>query len=213
MAKTKISKLAKDLNVALPTVFEFLRSKEISIEESPNTRVEDSIAELINNEFNDDRILKNRSEQATEDRLKNRGKNNNTQKNEPTELIKTASENMQKPKIVGKIDLDKNGNPVKAEQPAAKPAVVEQAKPAEAKVEQPAVAQPKEPAHNNKKVTTVIIKISPKSKANNATTTKVKAARKSKSLTPSNRLPSPPNPLLRLKNPPSSKQRLLKVRL
>jgi translation initiation factor IF-2 len=116
MPKTKISKLAKDLNVALPTVFEFLRSKEISIEESPNTRVEDSIAELINNEFNDDRILKNRSEQATEDRLKNRGKNNNTQKNEPTEF-KTASENMQKPKIVGKIELDKNGEPVKAEQP------------------------------------------------------------------------------------------------
>jgi translation initiation factor IF-2 len=116
MAKTKISKLAKDLNVALPTVFEFLRKKEISIEESPNTRVEDSVAELINNEFNDDRILKNRSEQATEDRLKNRGKNNNTQKNEPTEF-KTASENMQKPKIVGKIELDKNGEPVKAEQP------------------------------------------------------------------------------------------------
>jgi translation initiation factor IF-2 len=135
MPKTKISKLAKDLNVALPTVFEFLRSKEISIEESPNTRVEDSIAELINNEFNDDRILKNRSEQATEDRLKNRGKNNNTQKSESTE-IKTASENMQKPKIVGKIDLDNNGNPVKTEQKIDAPAA-EPAKPAQQPVEQP----------------------------------------------------------------------------
>jgi translation initiation factor IF-2 len=133
MAKTKISKLAKDLNVALPTVFEFLRSKEISIEENPNTRVEDSIAELINNEFNDDRILKNRSEQATEDRKNNRGKNNNTQKPEPTE-IKTASENMQKPKIVGKIDLDNNGNPVKTEQPVAK-AAAEEAPKAESKNE------------------------------------------------------------------------------
>jgi translation initiation factor IF-2 len=121
MAKTKISKLAKDLNVALPTVFEFLRKNEISIEENPNTRVEDSVAELINNEFNDDRILKNRSEQATEDRLKNRGKNNNTQKNEPTEF-KTASENMQKPKIVGKIDLDKKPEAPKAEQRHAEPA-------------------------------------------------------------------------------------------
>jgi translation initiation factor IF-2 len=124
MAKTKISKLAKDLNVALPTVFEFLRKKEISIEENPNTRVEDSVAELINNEFNDDRILKNRSEQATEDRLKNRGKNNNTQKNEPTE-IKTASENMQKPKIVGKIDLDKKTEAPKAEQPKQQPAAAD----------------------------------------------------------------------------------------
>lgn len=114
MAKTKLSNLAKDLNIGLQTVYDFLRNKDISIEESANTRVDDSVAELIKNEFKDDRILKNRSEQATEDRKNNRGKNNNTQKNEPTE-IKTASENMQKPKIVGKIDLDKNGNPVKPE--------------------------------------------------------------------------------------------------
>ena len=35
MAKTKISTLAKELNLALPTVFSFLRDKGISIEESP----------------------------------------------------------------------------------------------------------------------------------------------------------------------------------
>ena len=43
MAKTKISKVAKDLNVALPTVIEFLRKKDITIDDNPNTRVEDDI--------------------------------------------------------------------------------------------------------------------------------------------------------------------------
>jgi translation initiation factor IF-2 len=148
MAKTKLSNLAKDLNIGLQTVYDFLRNKDISIEESANTRVDDSVAELIKNEFKDDRILKNRSEQATEDRKNNRGKNNNTQKNEPTE-IKTASENMQKPKIVGKIDLDKNGNPVKPE--TEKSEKVEAPKSNEPKGDQGKGGQHKENAHEKQK--------------------------------------------------------------
>jgi translation initiation factor IF-2 len=148
MAKTKLSNLAKDLNIGLQTVYDFLRNKDISIEESANTRVDDSVAELIKNEFKDDRILKNRSEQATEDRKNNRGKNNNTQKNEPTE-IKTASENMQKPKIVGKIDLDKNGNPVKPE--TEKSEKVEAPKNNEPKGDQGKGGQHKENAHEKQK--------------------------------------------------------------
>ena len=35
MAKTKISTIAKELNVALPTVYSFLSEKGISIEASP----------------------------------------------------------------------------------------------------------------------------------------------------------------------------------
>ncbi len=39
MAKTKISKVAKDLNVSVPTVIEFLRTKNIEIDDNPNTRI------------------------------------------------------------------------------------------------------------------------------------------------------------------------------
>ncbi len=35
MARTKISKVAKDLNVALPTVVEFLRGKGIDVDDNP----------------------------------------------------------------------------------------------------------------------------------------------------------------------------------
>ncbi len=55
MAKTKISTLAKELNLALPTVFSFLRDKGISIEESPNTRVEDNVVELLVSNFKSDK--------------------------------------------------------------------------------------------------------------------------------------------------------------
>ena len=51
MAKTKISKVAKDLNVALPTVIEFLHKKNISIDDNPNTRVEDDIVDILVKEF------------------------------------------------------------------------------------------------------------------------------------------------------------------
>ena len=44
MARIKISKVARDLNVALPTVVEFLRGKDISVDDNPNARIEEKIA-------------------------------------------------------------------------------------------------------------------------------------------------------------------------
>ena len=65
MAKTKISKIAKDLNVSLPTVIDFLRKRNINIDESPNTRVEDDVVALLMSAFKSDKDLKNRSSQIT----------------------------------------------------------------------------------------------------------------------------------------------------
>ena len=56
MPKTKISKVAKDLNVALPTVIDFLRSKNISVDENPNTRIEDDVVQLLMSEFSKDKV-------------------------------------------------------------------------------------------------------------------------------------------------------------
>ena len=58
MAKVKISKIAKDLNVALSTVFEFLKRKNISVEEHPNARIEDDVAQLLIYEFRTDKSKK-----------------------------------------------------------------------------------------------------------------------------------------------------------
>ena len=68
MAKQKISNLAKELNVGLPNIFEFLRKNNIEIVESPNTRVEDTVVEMLTHHFQPDRELKTRSDQQTTDR-------------------------------------------------------------------------------------------------------------------------------------------------
>ena len=52
MAKTKISVIARNLNVGLNTVTDFLRKKNIEVEDNnPNFRVEDDVTELLVKEF------------------------------------------------------------------------------------------------------------------------------------------------------------------
>ena len=47
MPRIKISKVAKDLNVALPTVVEFLRSKDISVDDNPKARIEEDVVAIL----------------------------------------------------------------------------------------------------------------------------------------------------------------------
>ncbi len=120
MAKTKISKIAKDLNVSLPTVIDFLRKRNISIDESPNTRVEDDVVALLMSAFKSDKDLKNRSSQITTERKENRAKAATSAKEEAPkeEPLTTVT---QKPRILGKLELDSKGNPI-VRTPEATPA-------------------------------------------------------------------------------------------
>lgn len=115
MARTKISKVAKDLNVALPTVVEFLRRKDITIDDNPNARIEDDVVDLLVKEFKNDKDLKTKSEQFSSERMQQREKTKPAAKT--VDEIKLSSE-INKPKIIGKIELDKHGNPVKHTEPA-----------------------------------------------------------------------------------------------
>ena len=74
MARTKISKIAKDLNVALPTVIEFLRKKDITVDDNPNARIEDDAVELLVKEFRNDKDLKTLSDQFSSERFKGKEK-------------------------------------------------------------------------------------------------------------------------------------------
>ncbi len=155
MARTKISKVAKDLNVALPTVVEFLRKKNITIDDNPNARIEDDVYELLIHEFKSDKDLKSRSEQIASDRQKERARMapKETPKPQPEvqkEEVKLFADRPQ-PKILGKIDLDAGGKPTvkPVEKPQAVPEPqpepeVEMPKPAEVKAEPaPAAPEPK----------------------------------------------------------------------
>ena len=138
MAKTKISKLAKDLNVALPTVIEFLRKNNIEIDENPNTRVEDNIAEMLNNEFNKDRLLKNKVDREAQARKSMAEKMKPAPAKEPQEA-RVPGDNAQKPRFLGKIEIDSKGNPVPAK---AAPAPAPAPAPAAPAAEKAAKAEP-----------------------------------------------------------------------
>ncbi len=105
MAKTKISKVAKDLNVALTTVVEFLRKKGITIDDNPNARIEDDVLEILVKEFKSDKDLKNKSDQFYSERQKEKAKVA-SDIHKPIEEIVIPIEPINKPKVVDKIDVE-----------------------------------------------------------------------------------------------------------
>ena len=143
MAKTKISTIAKTLNVGLPTVFEFLSKKGITIDETPNTRVEQDVVDILVKEFDKDGkyAASAAAPAAPAPAEKTAAKE---------EAPQATNEARQKLNILGKIDLNAPGHiitekPAKEEAPA--PAPKPEAKPepkpeAEAKAEPKAEAEP-----------------------------------------------------------------------
>ena len=128
----KISKVIADLNVGRQTIEEFLHKKGIEIDASINARIQDDVYEMLVKEFKPDMDLKSKSDKMANERQKEKA-NRDKAKTESRE-IKTVVPG-QKPKILGKIELDAAGNP----KPAAKTATEAKAPKSEEKpVEQPA---------------------------------------------------------------------------
>ena len=117
--RTKISKIVKDLNVGLRTAVEFLRKHNIEVDENnPNARIDADAVDLLTKEFNTDKDVKKKSVDII-----------NTKKEKKNDRVQTKEEKteIQKPKVVGKIDLDAVGKPqprpeAKAEEKKAAPA-------------------------------------------------------------------------------------------
>ena len=113
MARIKISKVARDLNVALPTVVEFLRGKNITVEEdNPNARIDEEVADLLIKEFESDKNQKNKSQELTNTRVKPKAAPAPKPAPAPSGEIKVETQ-INRPKILGKIELDRHGNPVR----------------------------------------------------------------------------------------------------
>ena len=145
MPRTKISKAAIDLNVAVPTIIEFLRKKGITVDDSPNARIDEDVYEILVKEYKPDRALKSKSEQMSVDRQ--------AAKTKPAprpEEIKLEPEPARGPKVLGKIDLSSGkqvaDTPKAPEQPKA-PVKKEPVKEAHVKeTPKPVAEKPVEPA-------------------------------------------------------------------
>ena len=141
----KISKVIKDLNVGRQTIEEFLHKKGIEIDASINARIQDDVYEMLVKEFKPDMDLKSKSDKMATERQKEKAKQN-AAKAESHE-IKTEVP-VQKPKILGKIDLEAAGKPKVASKPAPK---------AETPAEEPVKTDsaPAQPVVENKEPETV----------------------------------------------------------
>ena len=100
MAKLKISKVAKDLNVSVATIIEFLGKKNIAVEDNPNTRLEESVVDMLMGAFKSDKDLKNKSNQFTIERKENREANKPAEEAPKAEKPANAP-TPQKPRILG----------------------------------------------------------------------------------------------------------------
>lgn len=126
MARTKISKAAKDFNVSIQTVVDFLQKKGITIDNNPNSRIDEDAYELLVQEYEPDRDLKTKSEKVLTDRKTKEAAAEAATPEEVKPAVEIPAEprqTVQGPKVVGKIDLTtgRPQTPAPVQEPAPKP--------------------------------------------------------------------------------------------
>lgn len=124
----RVTKVLKDFNIGMGTLIDFLKSKHINIEASPNAKLTQKDYELIQKEFGKEQIIKEQSKKIAI-KVKDITDQNNEDDFEEDEIpvkeviIKTEIVESPKPKIIGKIDLDKINKPVETVKVTPKPEV------------------------------------------------------------------------------------------
>ena len=158
MARYKTSKVAKELNIGLSTAVEFLQSKGISVDMNPNSHIDEDAYRLLKAEYDKDKDLKQKSAQLSSDRQKDRVKTPAAQETKEIKLGTTV-----KPTVVGHIDLDAKGQPIKkapvkqqkeASEPIEKKNSEQLAAPVLKEKEAPVVKVAPEPVHTPEPQTT-----------------------------------------------------------
>ena len=181
MADTiRLNKVLRELNISIDRAVDFLESKGVSVEKSPNTKISEEVHTILSNEFQTDANKKVASQEVSEAKLKEKEElreqrerelEEKHKKEEASKQVVKAKAELSGPKQVGKIDLNptkpepkkeeakieepKKAEPVKPEpikQEAPKEEIKETPKAVEQpKIEQPKVEKPKEVVKEEKK--------------------------------------------------------------
>ena len=147
----RLNKVTKEFNIGLQTAVDFLRKNGYDdVEVSPNSKITEQQYELLQKEFSSDKGLRSEATQLIQHRQeKSKERKEATKQKRQAEEIASAKPKTSY-KVVGHIELDKKGNPVKKEEPQASPkAEVQAAQPAPApsvapKPEEKPTPQPEE---------------------------------------------------------------------
>ena len=130
----RLNKVTKEFNIGLQTAVDFLRKNGYDdVEVSPNSKITEQQYELLQKEFSSDKGLRSEATQLIQHRQeKSKERKEATKQKRQAEEIASAKPKTSY-KVVGHIELDKKGNPVKKEEPQASPKVeVQAAQPAPA---------------------------------------------------------------------------------
>ena len=128
--RIKLSKIAKDLNVGVNTVAEFLKRHNIEVDAgNPNARIGEDAEALLKREFSNDKDAKEKSDKFTTTRMSDK-KAARAEKNREAEAAHQAP--APGLKVLGKIDLKHPERPMQPAQAPEKPVVVEKQAPEKA---------------------------------------------------------------------------------
>ena len=123
----RLNKVLKELNISIDRAVDFLSEKGIQVERTPNTKIDQDTYSVLIKEFQSDAQQKAASEEVVINKIPERKPEPPVKKEEPEpkvetpQIITTAKVELEGPKTIGKIDLDKLNPP--------KPKPVEEKKP------------------------------------------------------------------------------------
>jgi translation initiation factor IF-2 len=145
----RLSKAAKEFNVGISTIVEYLSSKGYEIESKPNTKIEADAYEVLVEEFQDSKQLKEKSKLAgvspgkretvsikKEEPEEPKKEEPKEEKKEQDSTIKPSVEKKPGISVVGKIDLDKKKAEKEAPKEEKKEEKAEEKAPAKEEVEE-----------------------------------------------------------------------------
>ncbi|MCC8359884.1 translation initiation factor IF-2 [Salinimicrobium sediminilitoris] len=136
-AKTmRLNKVLREFNISLDRAVEFLNSKGHEIEARPTTKISGEIYQVLSDEFQTDKSKKVEAKEVGEEkrkekeslRLEREKEQEEKRKHEEKQEVIRAKSNLEGPKQVGKIDLDKpkTASPEKPKAPAEETKAPEQ---------------------------------------------------------------------------------------
>ncbi len=111
--ETRLNKVAKELNVGVSTIVEFLNKKGGSLSNDPNQRIDGKQYDLLVKEFSSDIMAKKQSEKQAEiekERKKAISADNKANATKASNNTNQAPVEKKEVKVLGKIDLDQNRN-------------------------------------------------------------------------------------------------------
>ena len=152
MADTiRLNKVLRELNISIDRAVDFLESKGVNVEKSPNTKISEEVHSILSSEFRTDANKKAESQEVSEAKHKEKEElreqrereiEEKHRKEEASRQVVKAKVELSGPKQVGKIDL----NPKKSEAKPEEKTEPKKEPKTEVKAEEPKVEQPKEVA-------------------------------------------------------------------